>query len=188
MCSVPASRHCSCPSPLEGSRSPGGTGPAARPVTPGRQDLTQPSALTVPGTGQDRHQVVSVVEDAGEIVVESEKTYRPHPLEVASSASGGIVVVTVSGAIDHASVGPLVQALDSGRLAGRSCVIVDMQHVSFMDSSGINAFLATHRDLTRAGGWLRLAGVPDSVRRTLRRVGVDAVIPCYPGLREALAA
>ncbi|MFB7245647.1 anti-anti-sigma factor [Streptomyces populi] len=120
--------------------------------------------------------------------MESEKTYRPHPLEVVSTASDGIVVVTVSGAIDHASVGPLVQALDPGRLVGRPCVIVDMRHVSFMDSSGINTFLATHRDLTRAEGWLRLAGVPASVRRTLQRVGVDTVLPCYPGLDEALAA
>ncbi|MGW2780321.1 STAS domain-containing protein [Streptomyces populi] len=122
--------------------------------------------------------------------MESEEAYRPHPSEVASAASAasdGIVVVTVSDAIGHAGVGPLVQALNPGRLTDRSCVVVDMQHVPFMDSSGINAFLSTHRDLTRAEGRLRLPGVPDSVRRTLQRVGVDVVVPCCPGLREALA-
>ncbi|MFJ7969674.1 STAS domain-containing protein [Streptomyces sp. NPDC096324] len=116
--------------------------------------------------------------------MESEETHRPHPLKVTAAACDGVVVVTVSGAIDHASVGPLVQAL----APGRPRVIVDMRQVSFMDSSGINALLTAHRDLTGTEGWLRLAGVPASIRRTLQITGVDTAIPSYPSLREALAA
>ncbi|MFE2531337.1 STAS domain-containing protein [Streptomyces sp. NPDC059371] len=120
--------------------------------------------------------------------MELEKAHGPQPLKVASTASDGIIMVTVCGAIDHASVGPLVQALTPRRLPDRPRMIVDMRQVSFMDSSGINTLLATHLDLTRTEGWLRLADVPAAIRRTLETVGVDTVIPCYPSVREALSA
>ncbi|MFG3018857.1 STAS domain-containing protein [Streptomyces sp. NPDC048254] len=106
-----------------------------------------------------------------------------------STATEGITVVTVTGEIDHASAGPLVQALDLGKAGDRPRVVVDVRQVTFTDSSGINVLLTAHRDLTAAAdGWLHLAGVPDSVLRTLQIVGVDAVIPCRTSLREALTA
>ncbi|WP_432030061.1 hypothetical protein [Streptomyces sp. 1222.5] len=39
-----------------------------------------------------------------------------------------------------------------------------------------------------AGGWLRLAGVHDSVLRTLQLVGLGTVITCRASLRDALTA
>ncbi|MER6455980.1 STAS domain-containing protein [Streptomyces sp900105245] len=106
-------------------------------------------------------------------------------MRITVTATGGVTVVTVAGEIDHASAGPLVEALDPGRRGASLRVVVDMRQVSFMDSSGINVFLAAYRDLT-PNGWLRLAGTQASVMRTLEIVGVDSVIPCYPSLREAL--
>ncbi|GAA2733194.1 STAS domain-containing protein [Streptomyces nogalater] len=120
--------------------------------------------------------------------MEIEKGHRPEPLEVVSTAADGVSVVTVSGEIDHTSVDPLVQALDTGALGTRPRVVIDMRDVTFMDSSGINVLLAARLDLASTGGWLRLAGPRDSVMRTLEIVGVDTLIPCYPSLREALAA
>ncbi|MFF3886118.1 STAS domain-containing protein [Streptomyces sp. NPDC001914] len=120
--------------------------------------------------------------------MDTEKAHGPQPLRVDSTACDGITVVTVRGAIDHATVGPLGQALEPGGLLGRPCVIVDMRQVSFMDSSGINTLLAAHRALTRTEGWLRLVDVPAAVRRTLETVGVDTLIPCYPSVYEARAA
>ncbi|MEU6769805.1 STAS domain-containing protein [Streptomyces sp. NPDC046759] len=121
-------------------------------------------------------------------MVEAENGHRPEPLEVVSTATDGVTVVTVAGEIDHTSTGPLIQALDLGALGARPHAVVDMRHVTFMDSSGINVLLAARLDLASAGGWLRLAGAQDSVMRTLEIVGVNTVIPCYPSLREALAA
>ncbi|MER5525884.1 STAS domain-containing protein [Streptomyces sp. NPDC002677] len=118
--------------------------------------------------------------------METENAHGPELVKVVSTATEGITVVTVTGEIDHTSAGPLVQALDLGKTGDRPRVVVDMRQVTFMDSSGINVLLTAHRDLTAADGWLRLAGVPDSVLRTLQIVGVDAVIPCCTSLREAL--
>ncbi|MFE1781085.1 STAS domain-containing protein [Streptomyces sp. NPDC059506] len=69
----------------------------------------------------------------------------------------------------------------------RPHVAVDMQQVTFMDSRGINIFLAAHRTLSEAHGWLRLAAATDTVMRTLRIVGVDAVIDRLETLPQALS-
>ncbi|MFD4878615.1 STAS domain-containing protein [Streptomyces sp. NPDC058420] len=55
-----------------------------------------------------------------------------------------------------------------------------------MDSSGINLLIAAHHTLTEADGWLRLAGAVPSVLRTIRLVGIDTLIDCYPTLPQAL--
>ncbi|MEU2425571.1 STAS domain-containing protein [Streptomyces sp. NPDC007851] len=54
-------------------------------------------------------------------------------------------------------------------------------------STGINIFVAAHRTLTEAGGWIRLGAPTEAVMRTLQIVGVDAVIDCRETLRQALS-
>ncbi|MFF8868474.1 STAS domain-containing protein [Streptomyces sp. NPDC015139] len=112
----------------------------------------------------------------------------PEPLKIVTTATDQITVITVTGEIDRNSVGPLVQALAPRPLAGRPRVVVDMRRVSFMDSRGITILLAANRDLNRAGGWLRLAGVPHPILRILQLVGIDTVFDCRASLRDALTA
>ncbi|AIV38726.1 anti-sigma factor antagonist [Streptomyces sp. CCM_MD2014] len=90
-----------------------------------------------------------------------------------------------AGEIDHDSGDALRRALDA-RDDPRPRIVVDMRQVTFMDSSGINIFIAAHRAVSEAGGWLRLAAPGETVRRTLSLVGVDAVIDCRDTLRQAL--
>jgi len=122
------------------------------------------------------------------VETDTDNPHEPELLEVVSTTTDGITVVTATGEIDHGSAGRLVQALDPGGLGERPRVIVDMGHVTFIDSSGINVLLAAHRDLTAADGWLRLAGASAYVLRTLQIVGIDTLVPCCTSLREALSA
>ncbi|MFE5220450.1 MULTISPECIES: STAS domain-containing protein [unclassified Streptomyces] len=118
----------------------------------------------------------------------TESARRPETLKVVTTATDGITVITVTGEIDQNSAPPLTGALQSAARGERPRIVVDMRQVTFIDSSGINDFLTARRDLAAAGGWLRLAGVPDRVLRILTIVGLDTVIGCYPSLRDALNA
>ncbi|MFF1442440.1 STAS domain-containing protein [Streptomyces sp. NPDC058295] len=69
----------------------------------------------------------------------------------------------------------------------RPRVVVALSRVTFMDSIGIDIFIAAHRALTEAGGWIRLAAPTEAVMRFLQIVGVDAVIDCRETLRQALS-
>lgn len=107
-------------------------------------------------------------------------------LSVVSTTVDGIRVVTLAGEIDHHTGDTLRQALDVSD-APRPRVVVDLHQVTFMDSSGINIFIAAHRTLGEADGWLRLAAPRESVMRTLNIVGVDTFIDCRETLRQALS-
>ncbi|MFG3105107.1 STAS domain-containing protein [Streptomyces sp. NPDC048182] len=120
-----------------------------------------------------------------EAMTDSADNGAPSPLSVVSTTTDGIRVLTVAGEIDYQSGVALQRALDApGDAPAR--VVLDLHQVTFMDSSGINLFLRAYNALTAAGGWLRLAAPTDSVRRTLRLVGLDTVIDCHPDLEQAL--
>ncbi|MFF9113961.1 STAS domain-containing protein [Streptomyces sp. NPDC014805] len=107
-------------------------------------------------------------------------------LAVTATASGDVRVLSVAGEIDHQTGRALRNALDPAG-APRPRTVVDLRHVTFMDSSGLNILLHAHRSHTTAGGWLRLAAVQPAVLRTLQLVGVDTVIDIRETVEEALS-
>ena len=115
-----------------------------------------------------------------------ERAEKSGRLSVVATATDGIRVVSLAGEIDHDSRDTLRRALDACDTP-RPRIVIDMRQVTFMDSSGINIFIAAHRTVSEAGGWLRLAAPGEAVMRTLSLVGVDAVIDCRETLRQALS-
>ncbi|MFD3621699.1 STAS domain-containing protein [Streptomyces sp. NPDC058676] len=66
--------------------------------------------------------------------------------------------------------------------------MVDLSGVTFMDSSGINVFVAAHKSMNDAQGWLRIAGAQEPVLRLLEIVGLNDVIGCHSTVEQALTA
>ncbi|MGW2788026.1 STAS domain-containing protein, partial [Streptomyces populi] len=108
-------------------------------------------------------------------MTDTEHAGQTGQLSIVTTATDGIHVLTLAGEIDHHTGDTLRQALDA---SDTPCprIVVDLRQVTFMDSSGINLFLAAHRALSQAGGWLRLAAPGEAVMRTISIVGVDTVI------------
>jgi anti-sigma B factor antagonist len=85
-------------------------------------------------------------------------------------------VVILAGEIDVSTAGELRTSLEP--LGGR--VLVDLYGVSFMDSSGIAAFVATRKRLRASGGTLHLRSPQDQVRRMFEMVGIADWIIGHP--------
>nr|WP_308122460.1 STAS domain-containing protein [Streptomyces sp. WAC04114] len=115
-----------------------------------------------------------------------ERTDRRGRLHAEHREVEGIRVVTLRGEIDHDVQDVLSEALivDDGAVPPR--MVADLSDVTFMDSSGINVFVATHRQVSSADGWVRIAGAQPSVLRVLQLVGVDTLITCHPTTEQAL--
>ncbi|MGY1503400.1 STAS domain-containing protein [Streptomyces sp. QTS52] len=122
-------------------------------------------------------------------MADNQKARRPDRLSVECEMIDGVRVVTVQGEIDHDVKDVLSRALlsEAGAVPPQR-IVVDLSGVTFMDSSGINVFVAGYQQASDAQGWLRIAGAQESILRVLTLVGVDAFIPCHPTVEQALNA
>lgn len=100
---------------------------------------------------------------------------------------GRVAVVSVRGDIDALTAPRLTEEI-LGVLPERpSAVIVDLSAVDFMASSGMTVLVSAHEQITRD---VRLGVVADgpTTSRPLKLMGIDAFIPLYPTLQEAVTA
>lgn len=115
------------------------------------------------------------------------KADRPKSLSVEQRVVDGIRVVTMRGEIDHDVKDVLGEALlGADGAVPPPRIVADLGDVTFMDSSGINVFLAARRQVSGAQGWLRIAAAQEPVLQVLRLVGVDAVLSCHATTEQAL--
>src|SRR5262249_29988734 len=83
----------------------------------------------------------------------------------------GTRTVTLSGEIDVAVVDELCPLL-----VAWEDVVVDLSHVSFIDSSGIAALLRAHRSQKATGHRLLVKGARGPVSRVFEITGADSVL------------
>lgn len=80
-------------------------------------------------------------------------------------------VIRLAGELDMSTVPELDQVLEAAVEHG-GAVLVDLTELTFMDSTGIHAFLKTARSL-QGRGCLILHGEQERVRRVLDLVGIN---------------
>ena len=98
-------------------------------------------------------------------------------MKLSSTRQGPKLILRLSGEIDHHSARDIMSAIDERLESGppRDCVI-DMEKVSFMDSSGIAIILKTYRTVNASGGRLWIESVPAQPMRVLDASGIDRLI------------
>lgn len=101
--------------------------------------------------------------------------------------SGEVTIVEVAGEITAATA-PLGQAKVLAAVKPGGKMILDMSGVTFMASAGLRILLMTHRTITGRNGQVILAGIPETLKDTLRNVGFLDLLTHRDTLDEALAA
>ncbi|WP_404200410.1 STAS domain-containing protein [Streptomyces tauricus] len=115
-------------------------------------------------------------------------TIHNNELSIEDHTQDGIRILTVRGEIDDDVCPQLSTALHIEPGTQTPRLIADLSGVTFMDSTGINAFATAYHAVTTAGGWLRIAAPSPPVARVLNLVGLDTLIDCHPNLEQALTA
>ncbi|GAA1640362.1 hypothetical protein GCM10009733_041860 [Nonomuraea maheshkhaliensis] len=112
----------------------------------------------------------------------------PHTaLSVNCRLSPGGVLVTVAGELDATNAGRLESAIAGAWRPGRP-LILDLQGLTFMDSSGLHVLLRVRADVLAGAGSLRLVSVRDLPARLLQITGVWDTLDIYDSVAEAAAA
>jgi anti-anti-sigma factor len=108
-----------------------------------------------------------------------------HGLRISTSRRKAHLLVTPGGEVDGSTCGALGEVLRNAAREDGGNIVLDLQGVGFMDSSGLAVLLNAHRRLTRAGRRLHIA-VPDGpVRRLLRQSGLDSTFFVHASRKDA---
>jgi anti-anti-sigma factor len=109
----------------------------------------------------------------------------PVPVFVAVEQDGGVAVIAVNGEFDLAGEAAFRTALDRA-LSFEAPVVVDLEHCSFIDSTGI-ATLVDASGLAAASGF-GLVAAGRQVHRVLDLVGIPGHLPTFNTRPDAIGA
>lgn len=87
------------------------------------------------------------------------------------------VTVRITGELDHCSAQPIRRELD-GLIADPAVkkLVMDLQDMAFMDSSGIGVILGRYRALALRGGKVAVKNMNPQVKKVFLLSGMDQVI------------
>jgi anti-sigma B factor antagonist len=108
-------------------------------------------------------------------------------IPAAVTRSGVPEIVTLPAEIDICNAEAAGGELRAAFRPGVTVVIADMTQTSFADSSAVRALLQAHDTAAASHAELRVVIQPGPVLRTMKIMGLDALLRIYPALDAALA-
>jgi len=102
------------------------------------------------------------------------------------TADNGITVVAATGRLDVAGAPMLKEAISEVVKNGPPRIVIDMEGVSFVDSTGLGSVISALKQIRGSQGELRLAAPNQQARVVLELTTLDRVFPYYATVEEAL--
>lgn len=94
-------------------------------------------------------------------------------------------VLRPTGRLNMVAAPALKSLLEETVASGSTRIVVDLEEVSFIDSSGLGALISGLKTSRQAGGDLRIAAVPEQVLTVLRLTNLDRVLPAHATVADA---
>ncbi len=98
----------------------------------------------------------------------------------------GVTVLAPSGRLDVTGAPALHEAVSEAVKHGKPRLVIDLEGVSFVDSSGLGSVVAALKQARSSKGDLRLAAPNQQIRVVLELTTLDRVFPYYATVEEAL--
>src|SRR5438034_11107768 len=102
------------------------------------------------------------------------------------TADNGITVVAPTGRLDVAGAPALQEVVSEVVKTGPPRIVIDMEGVSFVDSTGLGSVISALKQVRGSQGELRLAAPNQQARVVLELTTLDRVFPYYATVEEAL--
>jgi anti-sigma B factor antagonist len=103
---------------------------------------------------------------------------EPESSPVSGTTDGaGYVVVHLQGALDFKTTPPIHNYLIDIAASGRDAVVIDLENVTFLESTAIGIFVATHRRLREQQRRFALVNAMGRVASTLRIAALHKAMP-----------
>ena len=99
-----------------------------------------------------------------------------------------LAVLKVKGRLDAVVAPDLKSRLKEVVAGGHVRVIVDLEDVSFIDSSGLAALVSGFRVAREAGGTVKLAGLNEQTMMVFKLTRLDRVFEIHPDAKDAISS
>lgn len=107
-------------------------------------------------------------------------------MEISVQDRGEVRVLELAGRFDASVVSEFKQAVQKGEKEGLQRFIIDLSALTFLDSSGLGALVASLRGIAQNGGDMRLAAPGPEVQALLELTRLDRVFDIYPDVDGAV--
>ena len=102
------------------------------------------------------------------------------------SLKDGVVVIAPSGELDISNSALLKEAIAEQARRGRRKVLIDLDQVSYMDSSALGALISGMTTLKKEQGDLKVSGLNENIERIFQLTGLNQFLNVYKNREEAL--
>ena len=106
-------------------------------------------------------------------------------MELTEHQQGTATVLEINGRFDFAARREFKEAMDRLQQAGCRHVVLNIEHVSFVDSSALGLLVVAHQNLKLKEGRISLVNPQSYVRQILDLANVPRMIPVFPSVEEA---
>jgi anti-sigma B factor antagonist len=106
-------------------------------------------------------------------------------LDIRVERDGATCAVTLQGEVDVYTAPRLKDTLVEAIEDGCVYVIVDLEDVAFIDSSGLGVLVGALRRAKERSGAIRLVCTKESILKIFRITGLDKVFPIFSSAAEA---
>jgi anti-sigma B factor antagonist len=96
-------------------------------------------------------------------------------------------IVPLEGEIDLHVSPRITSTLNAAVKAKPRNLVIDMENVSYIDSSGLAALIEAMQKIEKYGGKFALAGLQENVKPIFEIARLDQVFQIYPDVDSALA-
>jgi len=109
-------------------------------------------------------------------------------LQVELEQHRNTLIVRLRGELDHHTADIVRFKIEDALLRGRCHhVVLNLQELSFMDSSGLGVVLGRYKSVSSRGGKLVVCGAQPAVKRLFELSGLLKILPFHDTERAALA-
>jgi anti-sigma B factor antagonist len=106
-------------------------------------------------------------------------------LDVSTEHSGGSCALALTGEVDVYTSPRLKQELGDLVDAGCMDIVIDLNGLTFIDSSGLGVLVSALRRIKERGGTMRLVCTKEAILKIFRITGLDKVFPLFTTVEEA---
>lgn len=102
---------------------------------------------------------------------------RPTQFKIEQTAADRTRTLSISGELDIATTPQLEREVNRAIAEKANTILIDLENLSFIDSSGLRMFLHLNQQAAQDGWRLTIANPSEQVRAILRVTGTESELP-----------